>query len=224
MTWFADGDAAMPRLLATLCLLALPLTAWSQMPPPVPQPLPPTAGLPRVELQTSQGTIVIALYQSQAPKSTANFLHYVQDGYYDGTVFHRSIPGYLLQGGLYSQQLVARRTASAVPSEASNGLSNLRGTVAVARGADPNSGTSQFFFNLADNRRLDYVGSQSGLTWGYTVFGKVVSGMDVIERIAALPTHPQGPFTGDVPSPLVVITHAQLEGGTPAAAASAEAH
>ncbi|AFC86911.1 peptidyl-prolyl cis-trans isomerase (rotamase) - cyclophilin family [Frateuria aurantia DSM 6220] len=211
MAWFANGDTAMSRLLATLCLLALPLAGLAQMPPPPPLPLPPTAGLPRVELQTSQGTIVIALYQTQAPKSTANFLHYVQDGYYDGTVFHRSIPGYLLQGGLYSQQLVARRTAPAIPSEADNGLSNLRGTIAVARGADPNSGTSQFFFNLADNRRLDHVGNQSGLTWGYTVFGKVVSGMDVVERIAALPTHPQGPFTGDVPNPLVVITHAQLE-------------
>ncbi|MHC1481186.1 peptidylprolyl isomerase [Frateuria aurantia] len=214
----------MPRLLTALCLLALPLAGWAQLPPPVPQPLPPTTGLQQVELQTSMGTIVIALYQTQAPKSTANFLRYVRDGYYDGTVFHRSIPGYLLQGGLYSQQLVARRSYPAVPSEANNGLSNLRGTIAVARGADPNSGTSQFFFNLADNRRLDYVGTQSGLTWGYTVFGKVISGMDVIDRIAALPTHPQGPFAADVPSPLVVINHAQVEGEPSSDAKPAAAH
>lgn len=224
MGWFADGDTLMSRLLTALCLLALPFATAAQLPPPPPQPLPPTAGLPRVELQTSQGTIVIALYQTLAPKSTANFLHYVQDGYYDGTVFHRSIPGYLLQGGLYSQQLVPRRTAPAIPSEADNGLSNLRGTVAVARGADPNSGTSQFFFNLADNRRLDYAGKQSGLTWGYAVFGKVVSGMDVVDRIAALPTHPQGPFSADVPNPLVVIDHARLVGAAADAASPHDSH
>jgi peptidyl-prolyl cis-trans isomerase A (cyclophilin A) len=100
-------------------------------------------------------------------------------------------------------------------------VSNLRGTVAVARGADPNSGTSQFFFNLVDNRRLDFVGNQSGLTWGYAVFGKVIKGMDVVDKIAALPTHAQGPFAGDVPTPLVVIDSAHVIGEeAPAAAAS----
>lgn len=152
------------------------------------------------------------LYPDKAPKSVANFLQYVHDGFYAGTVFHRAIPGYLVQGGLYTRDLQPRRTSPAIASEADNGLSNLRGTVAVARGADPNSGTSQFFFNLVDNRRLDFVGSQSGLTWGYAVFGKVVKGMDVVDKIAALPTHALGPFAGDVPNPIVVITGAEVVG------------
>ena len=108
-----------------------------------------------------------------------------------------------------------------MPSEADNGLSNLRGTVAVARGADPNSGTAQFFFNLVDNRRLDFAGTQSGLTWGYTVFGKVAKGMDVVDRIAALPTRALGPFAADVPDPLVLIKTAHVIGEeSPAPAAS----
>jgi peptidyl-prolyl cis-trans isomerase A (cyclophilin A) len=117
-----------------------------------------------------------------------------------------------VQGGLYTRDLQAKRTRSAIASEADNGLSNLRGTVAVARAADPNSGTAQFFFNLVDNRRLDFVGNQSGLTWGYTVFGKVVKGMDVVDKIAALPTRGLGPFATDVPNPLVVIDSANVVG------------
>jgi peptidyl-prolyl cis-trans isomerase A (cyclophilin A) len=181
----------------------------------------PAAPPPQVLLHTSQGDITLELYPDKAPKSVANFLQYVRAGFYDGTLLHRVIPGYLVQGGLYTRDLQPRRTRAAIPSEADNGLSNLRGTVAVARGADPNSGTSQFFFNLVDNRRLDYVGSQSGLTWGYTVFGKVIHGMDVLDKIAALPTRPLGPFAGDVPNPLVVILSARVVGETaPASGAS----
>ncbi|NII11800.1 peptidylprolyl isomerase [Oleiagrimonas sp. C23AA] len=176
---------------------------------------------PEVKLHTSQGDIVIELYPDKSPKSVANFLQYVRDGFYDGTVFHRSIPGYLLQGGLYTRNLQAKRTRPPVPAEADNGLSNLRGTVAVARGADPDSGTSQFFINLVDNRRLDYVSNQSGLTWGYTVFGKVISGMNVVDKIAGLPTHAQGPFAGDVPQPLPVIENASVVGEQSNDAASA---
>lgn len=178
------------------------------------------APLPEVVLQTSEGSITLELFPEQAPKSVANFLRYVREGFYAGTVFQRAIPGYLVQGGLYNRQLQPRRTHSAIASEADNGLSNLRGTVAVARGVDPNSGTSQFFFNLVDNRRLDYVGSQSGLTWGYAVFGKVIKGMDVVDKIAALPTRPLGPFQGDVPDPLVTITSAEVVGEAPARATS----
>lgn len=173
---------------------------------------PPPAPAPQVVLHTTQGDITMELYPDKSPKSVANFLQYVHDGFYAGTVFHRAIPGYLVQGGLYTRDLQPRRTRPAIASEADNGLSNLRGTVAVARGADPNSGTSQFFFNLVDNRRLDFVGSQSGLTWGYAVFGKVVKGMDVVDKIAALPTHALGPFAGDVPNPIVVITGAEVVG------------
>lgn len=184
-------------------------------------PTGPAANGPQVLLHTSQGDITLQLYPDKAPKSVANFLQYVRDGFYAGTVFHRVIPGYLVQGGLYTRELQPRRTRPAIPSEADNGLSNLRGTIAVARGADPNSGTSQFFINLVDNRRLDFVGNESSLTWGYAVFGKVIKGMDVVDKIAALPTRGIGPFAADVPNPLVVIEGAQVLGeATPASSAS----
>ena len=204
-------------LLATL-LLILPLTLTAQTAKPLPAAPP-----PQVLLHTSQGDITLELYPDKAPKSVANFLQYVRDGFYDGTLLHRVIPGYLVQGGLYTRDLQPRRTRAAVPSEADNGLSTLRGTIAVARGADPNSGTSQFFFNLVDNRRLDFVGNQSGLTYGYTVFGKVSHGMDVVDKIAALPTRALGPFAGDVPNPLVLILSARIVGEPAAASSSATA-
>lgn len=182
-------------------------------------PAPAAVEHPKVVMHTSQGEFTLELYPEKAPKSVANFLQYVRDGFYDGTVFHRVVNGYMVQGGLYSRDLTQRRTRAAIPSEADNGLSNLRGTVAVARGTDPNSGTSQFFVNLVDNRRLDYVGNQSSLTWGFAVFGKVVSGMDTIDKIAALPTRAQGPFVGDVPNPLVVIESANVVGEEKAAPA-----
>ncbi|KRE89726.1 peptidylprolyl isomerase [Frateuria sp. Soil773] len=208
----------MSRLTFATLLLTLPLALAAQ----TAKPDTATAAVakPQVLLHTSQGDITLELYPDKAPKSVANFLQYVHDGFYSGTVLHRSIPGYLVQGGLYTRDLQPKRTHSAIASEADNGLSNLRGTVAVARGADPNSGTAQFFFNLVDNRRLDYVGSQSGLTWGYAVFGKVTKGMDVVDKIAALPTRALGPFAGDVPNPLVVIDSASVIGEEAPAAAS----
>lgn len=208
-------------LLATLLLILSPMLA-AQAAKPAPAATAATPP-PQVVLRTSQGDITLELYPDKAPKSVANFLQYVRDGFYDGTVLHRAIPGYLVQGGLYTRDLQPKRTRSAVASEADNGLSNLRGTVAVARGADPNSGTAQFFFNLVDNRRLDFAGTQSGLTWGYTVFGKVIKGMDVVDKIAALPTHPLGPFAGDVPNPLVLIESARVVGeeNPPSAASTA---
>lgn len=203
-------------LLATIFLL-LPLTLAAQTPKPaLATPAPTTSA--EVLLHTTQGDVTVALYADKAPKSVANFLQYVRDGFYDGTVLNRAIPGYLVQGGLYTRDLQPKRTRPAVTSEADNGLSNLRGTLAVARGADPNSGTSQFFFNLVDNRRLDFVGNQTGLTWGYAVFGKVTKGMDVVDKIAALPTRGLGPFAADVPNPLVVITSARVVGEEAAAA------
>jgi peptidyl-prolyl cis-trans isomerase A (cyclophilin A) len=217
-------------LLAAL-LLTLPFTLTAQTAKPAPAAT--VAPPPQVLLHTSQGDITLELYPDKAPKSVANFLQYVRDGFYDGTLLHRAIAGYLVQGGLYTRDLQPKRTRPAVASEADNGLSNLRGTIAVARGADPNSGTAQFFFNLVDNRRLDFVGNQSGLTWGYTVFGKVTKGMDVIDKIAALPTRALGPFAADVPNPLVLIESARVIGEesvepatsttAPAAAASATA-
>jgi peptidyl-prolyl cis-trans isomerase A (cyclophilin A) len=202
-------------LLATLSLM-LPLGLAAQAAKPAATAAD-TQPHPQVAIHTSQGDITLELYPDKAPKSVANFLQYVRDGFYSGTVLHRAIPGYLVQGGLYTRELQPKRTHSAIPSEADNGLSNLRGTVAVARGADPNSGTAQFFFNLVDNRRLDYAGNQSGLTWGYAVFGKVIKGMDVVDKIAALPTRGQGPFASDVPNPLVVINSANVVGEEAAA-------
>jgi peptidyl-prolyl cis-trans isomerase A (cyclophilin A) len=208
------------HILATL-LLALPLSLAAQTAKPTPAAENTAAAPhPKVVIHTSQGDITFELFPDKSPKSVANFLQYVRDGFYDGTIFHRAIPGYLVQGGLYTRDLQQKRTRAAVPSEADNGLSNLRGTVAVARGADANSGTAQFFVNLVDNRRLDYVGNQSGLTWGYAVFGKVVGGMDVVEKISNLPTQGQGPFVGDVPVPMVVIASANVVGEEKAAPAS----
>ena len=210
-------------LLATL-LLVLPLTAMAQTAKPAATPAATVAApAPQVLLHTSQGDITVELYPDKAPKSVANFLQYVRDGFYDGTLIHRAIAGYLVQGGLYTRDLQPKRTRPAIASEADNGLSNVRGTIAVARGADPSSGTSQFFFNLVDNRRLDFVGNQSGLTWGYTVFGKVITGMDVVDKIAALPTRPLGPFANDVPNPLVVIESAHVIGEESPAPASTAA-
>ncbi|MDF3981324.1 peptidylprolyl isomerase [Luteibacter sahnii] len=216
----------MLRTALAALLLALPAAVLAQQaakPEAAPQG---PVEHPRVLMHTTQGDFTVELYPEKAPKSVANFLQYVRDGFYDGTVFHRVVDGYMVQGGLYSRDLTQRRTRAPIPSEADNGLSNLRGTVAVARGTDPNSGTSQFFVNLVDNRRLDYVSNQSGLTWGFAVFGKVVSGMDTIDKIAKLPTRAQGPFVGDVPNPLVIIDTASVVGeqkAAPAAASSAKA-
>ena len=221
MRGYSGLPDTMPKPKLALLLLSALLFApalWAQAKPVV------AAVDPDVVLHTSQGDITLELFPDKAPKSVANFLQYVRDGFYAGTVFHRAIPGYLVQGGLYNRELQPRRTRPAIASEADNGLSNLRGTVAVARGADPNSGTSQFFINLVDNRRLDFVGNQSSLTWGYAVFGKVIKGMDVVDKIAALPTRGIGPFAADVPNPLVVIESAQVVGeAVPAAAASVAA-
>jgi peptidyl-prolyl cis-trans isomerase A (cyclophilin A) len=213
----------MPKhLLTALFLLASPL-AIAQTAKPAATTATPAADNPSVLVHTSQGDITLQLFADKSPKSVANFLRYVHEGFYAGTIFHRVIPGYLVQGGLYTKDLQPRRTHSPVQSEADNGLSNLRGTVAVARGGDPNSGTSQFFINLVDDRRLDYVGNQSGLTWGYTVFGKVVKGMDVVDKIAALPTRGQGPFAADVPNPPVIIESVNVVGEAVPAASSSTA-
>jgi peptidyl-prolyl cis-trans isomerase A (cyclophilin A) len=211
----------MKRIRLRCLVLALPsllLAFAASAAPPAPAPASastaatPAVVHPQVKLHTSMGDITIELFPDKAPRTVANFLQYVKDGFYAGTVFHRVIPGFLVQGGLYTRQLTPRRTRPPIPNEANNGLSNLRGTVAAARGPDPDSATAQFFFNIVDNPRLDYVGNQSGMTWGYAVFGKVVDGMDVVDKIDALPTGPQGPFVGDVPRPLPVIESAKVIG------------
>lgn len=156
---------------------------------------------PTLELDTSMGRIVVELDAAKAPKSAANFLQYARDGFYDGTVFHRVIPGFMIQGGGFDAKMKQKDTRAPIENEAANGLRNRRGTLAMARTADPHSATAQFFINHADNTFLDYP-SRDG--WGYAVFGKVIEGMDVVDRIAAVPTGNAG-FHQNVPQTPVVI-------------------
>ncbi len=172
-------------------------------------PAQPTKGAPRVRLETSKGIIVVELEAEKAPKTVANFLHYVRTGFYNGTIFHRVIPTFMIQGGGMTADLMRKPTNPPVVNEAANGLKNLRGTVAMARTAEVDSATSQFFINLKDNPHLDHRGP-TPREFGYCVFGRVVEGMEVVDAIAAIPTAAQGPFPADVPTETVTILKAVL--------------
>jgi peptidyl-prolyl cis-trans isomerase A (cyclophilin A) len=161
---------------------------------------------PRVILVTSLGDITLELDAERAPKSVANFLAYVKSGHYEGTVFHRVIEGFMIQGGGFTPDMKQKSTKPPIPIESQNGLKNLRGTVAMARTSDPNSATSQFFINVVDNPRLDYPSFDGH---GYTVFGKVVAGLDVVDKIRAVPTTANGPHQ-NVPAQPVLIKSARL--------------
>jgi cyclophilin family peptidyl-prolyl cis-trans isomerase len=163
---------------------------------------------PQVDVVTNLGTIRLELYPAKAPKTVENFLQYVKDGHYDGTIFHRVIPGFMIQGGGMTKDLRQKPTRPPVPIESKNGLKNEVGTVAMARTSDPNSATAQFFINVKNNGFLDYPG-QDG--YGYTVFGKVVDGMDVVNKIAATPTGSSGMYQ-DVPRTPVVIESMKVVG------------
>ena len=163
---------------------------------------------PRVLLATSLGDITIQLEPEKAPKTVANFLDYVKSGHYDGTVFHRVIGGFMIQGGGFTPEMTQKPTRAPIPLESKNGLKNERGTVAMARTAVPDSATAQFFINLADNAFLDAANSRDGN--GYAVFGRVVQGMDVVDKIRAVPTGNQGPHQ-NVPLTPVVIRKATQE-------------
>ncbi|MCC5882832.1 MAG: peptidyl-prolyl cis-trans isomerase [Halomonas sp.] len=160
-------------------------------------------------LETSFGDIAIALNHDQAPKSAANFEQYVRDGHYDGTLFHRVIPGFMIQGGGFDQDFNQKPTRDPIENEADNGLKNLTGTLAMARTQDPHSATAQFFINVADNDFLNHSG-KSLQGWGYCVFGEVVEGMDVVERITAVDTTRRG-MHADVPAEDVMIKRAYLK-------------
>ena len=146
----------------------------------------------------------------QAAQTVENFLQYVKDGFYNGTIFHRVINNFMIQGGGFTPDLRQKPTRPAIPNEAKNGLSNANGTIAMARTMDPQSATAQFYINVADNRVLDYVSDVQPETWGYAVFGKVTSGMDVVDAIKMVPTSPKGPFSRDVPVTDVVIQSVEL--------------
>jgi cyclophilin family peptidyl-prolyl cis-trans isomerase len=161
---------------------------------------------PQVDLKTSLGTIRLELYPGKAPKTVANFLQYVKDGHYNGRIFHRVIPNFMIQGGGMDKSMREKKTRAPIENEAKNGLKNDLGTVAMARTSAPHSASAQFFINTKDNDFLNYPG-QDG--WGYAVFGKVVSGMDVVMKIQQVPTGNAGPY-GDVPREPVIIESATL--------------
>jgi peptidyl-prolyl cis-trans isomerase B (cyclophilin B) len=164
-----------------------------------------------VVLHTSMGDIKLALDAENAPATVANFLQYVRDGHYDNTVFHRVIDGFMIQGGGFEPGMKQKGTRGPVANEAGNGLKNAKYTVAMARTSDPHSATAQFFINVGDNAFLDYKGP-SPQGFGYCVFGKVVEGTDVVDRIRAVPTGTSG-FHQDVPREDVVITKAEEVAG-----------
>ena len=162
-----------------------------------------------VRLTTNLGDIIIELNAEKAPLSVANFVAYVNKKHYDSTVFHRVIPGFMAQGGGFYRNLNQKETMPPIQNEADNRLKNIRGSVAMARTNDPHSATAQFFINLADNRFLDHT-DKSMRGWGYTVFGKVVEGMDVVYQIGDSPTGGRGPFPSDVPLRTITIKSATM--------------
>jgi cyclophilin family peptidyl-prolyl cis-trans isomerase len=160
-----------------------------------------SSGTPRVRVETSMGNFVIELTADRAPLTVANFLEYVRSGHYDGTIFHRVVSNFVVQGGGFDEKLAEKPTRASIPNESGNGLSNRRGTVGMARTADAHSANAQFYVNLVDNSTLDPQASR----WGYTVFAQVVEGMDVVDAIGAVATGEVGPLEGDAPLKPVVI-------------------
>ncbi|HXK09117.1 MAG TPA: peptidylprolyl isomerase [Vicinamibacteria bacterium] len=197
-----------------LAQAAAPAAPPATAPAPKPAPTGPFVALDVTQGRTALGTITIALNEEKAPISVKNFLSYVRAGHYDGTVFHRVMPNFMIQGGGYTPELEEKPTQAAIRNEARNGLRNSRGTVAMARLNEPNSATSQFFINVRDNHMLDF--GMAGA--GYAVFGEVVSGMDVVERIASVPTTSRGPHQ-NVPQVAVVIKKAREVKAPPTAEA-----
>jgi cyclophilin family peptidyl-prolyl cis-trans isomerase len=182
----------MIRSLATFCLSLLCASAF--------------AANPVVELQTNRGNVKIELEAEKAPVTVENFLQYVADGHYEGTIFHRVIDGFMIQGGGFDEGMRQKPTRAPIKNEAANGLKNLTGTIAMARTSVPDSATAQFFINLVDNANLDRPNPDGH---GYAVFGKVIEGMDVVHEIAKLPTRRAGPHQ-NIPVDTVVVERATL--------------
>jgi peptidylprolyl isomerase/peptidyl-prolyl cis-trans isomerase B (cyclophilin B) len=163
---------------------------------------------PRVLIETSKGNITVEVFPGNAPTSAANFINYVKSGFYNGLIFHRVIPGFMIQGGGMTPDMAEKFKGTPILNEADNGLKNLRGTLAMARTGDPHSATSQFFINVADNYALNHRGKSID-GWGYAVFGQVVDGMDVVDAIVAVPRGNRGPH-GDVPIEPIVMQRVTL--------------
>ncbi|EMR12163.1 peptidyl-prolyl cis-trans isomerase ppiB [Methylophaga lonarensis MPL] len=166
------------------------------------------AELPKVKLETSHGDIVIELNRDKAPETVANFISYVESGFYDGTIFHRVIPNFMIQGGGFTEEFEQKKTGAPIRNEANNGLANNRGSIAMARTGDPHSATAQFFINVTDNSFLNFRGEVAS-EWGYAVFGQVIEGMEVVDAIRAVATTMRGPHQ-DVPAENVVIQKAVM--------------
>ena len=164
---------------------------------------------PTVEMTTNLGKITLELYPEKAPKTVEFFLYNAKHGFYEATIFHRVIDGFMIQGGGFTKDMSEKPTKGTIVNEANNGLSNDRGTVAMARTQDPHSARVQFFINLKDNSFLNHRSPADGRTWGYAVFGKVVQGMDVVDKIAKVPTGNAGYYT-DVPTTPVVIQDVKI--------------
>lgn len=183
----------------------------------VASPLAGAAGT-QVRVTTNLGAFTIELEDERAPLTVANFLRYVRDGHYGGTIFHRVVPGFVIQGGGLTSELAPKKVREPIANESGNGLTNVRGSVGLARTGAPHSGDAQFYVNLVDNSDLNPLPSR----WGYAVFGRIVDGMDVVDRIGVVPTGPMGPLKSDVPQRTVLIEKAEIVGG-PGAAANAAA-
>jgi peptidyl-prolyl cis-trans isomerase A (cyclophilin A) len=199
----------LPLLLRRgLLLAAAALMLHSNLHAQNPQGAQTGASSPRVKLSTNAGDIVLELYPDKAPKTVENFLQYVSDKHYDGTIFHRVIDGFMIQGGGMTASLQQKPTRAPIPIESANGLKNDKYTLAMARTSNPNSATAQFFINVGNNVFLNYTGPTTQ-GWGYAVFGKVVSGMDVVDQIRTVATGNQGMFQ-NVPHTPIVINSATL--------------
>lgn len=158
---------------------------------------------PKVAIETSKGTILVELYPDKAPMTVKNFLRYVEDGFYDGTIFHRVIPNFMIQGGGLTPDFTEKPSGEPIQNEADNGLKNERGTIAMARGIDPHSASNQFFINNVDNDFLNFT-AKTEEGWGYCVFGKVIEGLDVVDAISSVKTMTRGNYR-DVPRQNIVI-------------------
>lgn len=199
-----------------LAALLFPLSACAADTVPAPAPAPALATAqgnsvtanPTIVLDTTLGEITLELDAAKAPLSTANFVEYVKSGHYDGTQFHRVIKGFMVQGGGFDEKGNQRGTRAPIKNEGANGLKNVRGSIAMARTNAPDSATAQFFINHKDNGFLDYPGRDGA---GYAVFGKVTGGMDVVDKIAEVPTGPKGSMGTDVPATAVVVRKATVK-------------
>ena len=191
----------MKKLLATLLLISGIITSATTA----------YAANPKVIMTTNVGAITIELDADKAPKSVGNFLNYVQQGYYNGTIFHRVISDFMIQGGGFTPDLQRKPTNAQIKNEANNGLKNLKGTLAMARTSDPHSATAQFFINLKDNDFLNHRAANPR-DWGYAVFGKVIKGMNVVEKIRNVQTGSKGPFRSDVPQTDIIIEKVEIVG------------